>query len=241
MLAQFMGFSIRLWYSSTDPDSNVYTSASATPDIGEFFLNTTTGELFICHQNGVNNQLWQTTTNRAVIDQIISEISQPDWEQDDSNAPDFIRNKPQIPEMQIQSDWLQPNVSSLDFIKNKPSLRSQNTVSRSLNSIFQISSTRDSLMNYSVDISCSLSLLVGQSGAAYLEISPSATFASSVQEVCRFINSNTGALAVGLSLTQTNTARLTGYLPIGWYARIRTENITSTPTFTYRSGQEVLL
>ena len=59
---------------------------------------------------------------------------QPDWTQDDSSEPDFIKNKPSlfsgsyddlsdkpaIPAAQIQSDWNQTNTAALDYIKNKP-------------------------------------------------------------------------------------------------------------------------
>ena len=65
---------------------------------------------------------------------------QPDWEQDDPEAKDFIKNKPElaevatsgsyndlvdkpeIPSGQIQSDWAQNDDQEVDFIKNKPDL-----------------------------------------------------------------------------------------------------------------------
>ena len=65
---------------------------------------------------------------------------QPDWEQDDPEAKDFIKNKPDlapvatsgsyddledkphIPADQIQSDWAQDDEQEVDFIKNKPEL-----------------------------------------------------------------------------------------------------------------------
>lgn len=117
--------------------------------------------------------------------------------------------------------------------------RSQSSVSRSLNSAFQISSTRDSLTNYSVSISTSLSLTGGTAGSAYLEISPNGS--NGWVEVCRVQNSNLGALTIGLSLSQNMTFVLNGYIPAGYYCRLRTENNTGTPTFGYVSGQEILL
>lgn len=65
---------------------------------------------------------------------------QADWEQSDSSAVDFIKNKPvlatvatsgsyddlsntpTIPAAQVQSDWAQTNTAAVDFIKNKPSI-----------------------------------------------------------------------------------------------------------------------
>lgn len=119
--------------------------------------------------------------------------------------------------------------------------RSQASVARSLNSIFQVSSTRDSLVNYSVDISTSATLLGGQTGTVYLEISLSSTFASGIQEVARFANGNSVALAVAITVSQLVTAVITGYVPSGYYVRLRSENTVGAPSFTFRSGQEVLL
>ena len=47
---------------------------------------------------------------------------QSDWDQTNSSAKDFIKNKPTIPAAQIQSDWNQTNTEAKDFIKNKPTV-----------------------------------------------------------------------------------------------------------------------
>jgi hypothetical protein len=161
----------------------------------------------------------------------------------------------------LDSSDVDPNSSGLYFLKSgsigsqdwkrlatteevnavSPPTRIQSAVSRSLNSIFQISTTRDSFVNYSVDIQTAISLLAGQAGTVFLEISLSSTFASGIQEVARFLNSCTGTLTVGLALNQIVTGNLNGYVPAGYYVRLRTANNTGTPTFTYRSGQEVIM
>lgn len=152
-----------------------------------------------------------------------------------------LLNKPNLPGAQIQSDWEQTNISSLDYIKNKPAPRSQSSATRSLNSGFQVSAARDALVNYSVDVSCSLTLTSGQSGTVFLEIASDSGFTTNVQEIGRFTNSSTGTLTIGLNLVQGVTGNLQGYVPSGYYCRLRTANNTGTPTFTYRSGQEILL
>lgn len=119
--------------------------------------------------------------------------------------------------------------------------RTQSSASRSLNSGFQVSTTRDSLVNYSVDISCTLSLTGGQTGTLFLEIASDSGFTTNLQELGRFVNGNTGTLTVGLNITQNVTGTLSGYIPKNYYCRLRSVNTTGTPTFTYRSGQEVLL
>lgn len=147
----------------------------------------------------------------------------------------------------VQSDWNQASSGSIDFIKNKPSIpstpaaRSHSSVSRSLNSAFQIHATRDAMVSYSVDISCTISLTTGQTGTVYLEVADDSLFTTNVQEVCRFVNGNSGTLTLGLNLVQAATGTLSGYVPPAKYVRLRTANTTGTPTFTYRSGQEVLL
>ncbi len=202
----FIGFSIRVWVYAGDPDNDVHTSGGAYADIGEPFINTDTGQIFICTDNTSEAMTWAP---------YLGGILQSDWDQTDTDAQDYI--------------------------KNKPAARSQSSASRSLNSAFQISSTREALVNYSVDIATSLTLTAGQAGTVYLEIASDSGFTTDVQELSRFVNGNTGILTIGLSLTQNVTGTLSGYVPAGYYVRLRTQNNTSTPTFTYQSGQEILL
>lgn len=119
--------------------------------------------------------------------------------------------------------------------------RSQSSASRSINSVFQISTTRDSQVNYSVDISCTSTLLGGQAGIVVLEIATNSGFTTGVQTIGQFINSNSVSLALAITVTQINTACLSGYVPAGYWVRLRTVNNTGTPTFTFQAGQEVLL
>lgn len=114
--------------------------------------------------------------------------------------------------------------------------------SRSLNTVYQNSSSNQNLMgNYAVDIACTISLTTGQSGLVILEIADNSGFTTNVQELNRCANTNTGTLTIGLNLTQTVTATLGGVVPPGKYYRLRTVNTTGTPSFTFRSSQEVLL
>lgn len=121
------------------------------------------------------------------------------------------------------------------------SKRVQSQANRSLNSAFQISSTRDCFVNYSVDVSCTLSLTTGQTGTIFLEIASDSGFTTNVQELCRFVNGNTGTLTIGLNLTQNCTGTLSGYIPVAYYCRLRTANTIGSPIFNFRSGQEILL
>lgn len=119
--------------------------------------------------------------------------------------------------------------------------RSFNYATRPLNACFQVSSTRDALVTYSVDIATSLSLVAGQQGTVYLETFADSGCTTGTQELTRFVNGQTGTLTVGLALQQNVTGTLTGVIPAGSYVRLRTQNNTGTPTFTARPGQETLL
>lgn len=152
-----------------------------------------------------------------------------------------LSGKPSIPAAQVNSDW--NAVSGLAQILNKPTLntQSQSSATRSLNSAFQPSSTQNAVVIYSVQIATTLSLTTGQSGSCFLEVCASSSFASGVQTITSVTNAQTGTLTLGLGLTQTYSGTVMGFVPAGYYARLRTANNTGTPTFTYMSGQEILV
>ncbi len=118
--------------------------------------------------------------------------------------------------------------------------RTINSQARSLNSCFQVSSTKDALVTYSVDIASTLSLTGGQTGTVFLEYSDNSGCSTNTTEVSRFVNGNTGTLTIGLNITQNATGTLTGMVPAGKWVQLRTANTAGTPAFTFRSGQEVL-
>lgn len=114
--------------------------------------------------------------------------------------------------------------------------------SRSLNTVYQNSSSTQNLLgSYAVDIGATISLTSGQTGTVILEIADDSGITTNVQTVNSTVNGNTGTLTLGLNLTQTATASLVGIIPALKYYRLRTVNTTGTPSFTFRSAQEVLL
>lgn len=112
---------------------------------------------------------------------------------------------------------------------------------RSLNTAFQIDAARDCLVTYTVDISASLSLTGGATGTVTLQYADDVGMTTNLVAVQSAVNGNTGTLTIGLALTQTATASLTGVIPAGKYVRIATANTVGTPAFTYRTAQEVKL
>lgn len=109
---------------------------------------------------------------------------------------------------------------------------------------FQPSATRDVFGNYNVTIASAVQIGVATNvqGTMVLEIAPtnSATAGDWV-EVARFTNGQNIGLALALASTQTLAGQLSGMIPAGYYAKIRSINNSGTPTYTYNSGQEVLL
>lgn len=118
--------------------------------------------------------------------------------------------------------------------------RSQAAATRSLNTAFQVSATRDAWVSYSVQITVTASIAGGQNGDVVLEIASDSGFTTSVQTLAISGLGQTYTLAIALQGVQPQTGVVTGYVPAGYYVRLRTVNNTGTPAFSYRAGQEVL-
>jgi len=125
-------------------------------------------------------------------------------------------------------------------VPNYTPSRSQSSAARALNTAFQISSTRDAMASYSVQCVITASIAGGQACDVILEIATDAAFTTGVQTVGIVGTGQTYTLAVALQGVQPQTSQLFGYVPAGYYARIRTVSVTGAPTFLYRSGQEIL-
>lgn len=115
------------------------------------------------------------------------------------------------------------------------------TPTRAINTSFRISTMRDTFVTYAVDVSCTLSLTGGQTGTVTLKYADDAGMTTNVVTVESGANGNTGTLTVGLGLTQVGTVALSGFIPAGKYVDIVTTNTTGTPTFAFRSAQEVFI
>lgn len=122
-----------------------------------------------------------------------------------------------------------------------PNNRTFTNPTRSLNTAFQVSATQDSQVAYTVNVAATLSLTSGATGTVLLEYADDSGFTTNVVTVQTSVNGNTGTLAIGLGLTQTGTASLSGMIPAGKYAKLVTANTAGTPTFTMGNAQEVLL
>lgn len=110
--------------------------------------------------------------------------------------------------------------------------------SRSLNSNFTISSTKQSFVSYSVTCSVTNPLIVGTSTAnAFLEYSTNG--GSSWVTVAQQSNSSGVGVTVTVQLTNAQTGVLSGYIPANALVRLRSTT-TGTGTVTYVTGQETI-
>lgn len=104
---------------------------------------------------------------------------------------------------------------------------------------FQISSTRNTMVTYAVNIATVASLGAPSAGYIALEIAPTnsatATDWYEVGARCR-VDNTVGLLAVQSS--QGGGCSFSTIVPAGYYAKLRTVTVSGSPTFTYISGSE---
>lgn len=111
-----------------------------------------------------------------------------------------------------------------------------NSVSRTLNTNFTVSSTKYANVVYSVTCQATNPLLAGNSTAsAFLEYSINS--GSSWTTVSTQTITSSVALAVAVAITQAQTVPLSGWIPANALVRIRTST-TGTGVVTYNNGQE---
>lgn len=119
-------------------------------------------------------------------------------------------------------------------------MRTQAAATRALNSAFQVSTTRDAVVQYSVQTTITASIAGGQDADVFLDIASDSGFTANVQSLDVAPCSQTYTLAVAIQGVQKCAAQVRGFVPAGYYARIRTVSNTGSPVFAYRLGQEVL-
>lgn len=103
--------------------------------------------------------------------------------------------------------------------------------------------TRNYHVSYSVTISCAVQIGVVTNVEGYVVLETATTNSSTAgnwTEIARVTDGNNIALAIALSTTQKVGGNLSAIIPAGSYVRIRSVNVSGTPTYVSNSGQEVL-
>lgn len=113
-----------------------------------------------------------------------------------------------------------------------------NSPARSLNTVFQISTTKSTRVSYSITCSTNLSLLnLNGAAQAFLEISQDGStnwLTISGAGITRILS-----IAITLGINESQIYNIQGEVPIGWYCRIRTVTSGTGSTVVFTSGQEV--
>lgn len=124
------------------------------------------------------------------------------------------------------------------FMSAKPGYEyrqpSASVVTRALNTSYRLSTGRDAMVSYSVQITSTLNLTSGQNGTVNLQISPDN---STWTTIATQTNNNNGSLTLGFT-TNVQSGSLTGFVPATYYIKLTT---VGTSTFSWNSGMEVLL
>lgn len=107
---------------------------------------------------------------------------------------------------------------------------------------WQISSTRNASVFYSVNVNTTATIAGNADGYIVLEVAATnSTTASDWKEVSRTRNGQALSLALTLQSIQNIGGELMNIVPAGYYTRLRSVNVSGTPTYSYVSGQEVTL
>ena len=98
---------------TSSPGAAGMTKYNATDGLTTLELSTPVEYLHKVAVTGDYNDL----SNKPTAVQI-----QADWKQTNTNALDYIKNKPIIPDAQVHADWAETDSSKISYIKNKPTL-----------------------------------------------------------------------------------------------------------------------
>lgn len=121
-----------------------------------------------------------------------------------------------------------------------PGFFSPQTSTRPLDTAFQISPNQFAVVQYSVQITVTASIAGGQEGDVFLETADDAGFTQGVKTLGIQGTSQTYSLAVALQGVQKQTTPLMGCVEPGKWCRLRTSKPLGNPTFSFRSGLEIL-
>lgn len=124
-------------------------------------------------------------------------------------------------------------------INNSPG-RSLVSVAAAANG-WQVSSTKDAVVRYSVTITTAVQIGIVTNVEGYMVLEVCQTNSSTAGdwvEIGRTPQAQNVGLAIALSSTQKGGGQVSGDVPAGWYTRARTVNVAGTPTYTLNSQQE---
>lgn len=122
--------------------------------------------------------------------------------------------------------------AAVNLVSNVPA-----APARSLNTAFQISTTRPADVSYSIPITAVAALVAGQRGKAYLKYADNSAMTTNPVTVSQ----DDFGIGSGLVVTGYAALKLVGRIPAGKWVSLVSENTTGTPTFGTVSAQETVL
>lgn len=128
-------------------------------------------------------------------------------------------------------------------LSSKPSIPatvSGSNVTRTPGTCFQVSSTRNAMVSYSVDVTTALSLTSGAVGKVAINTYTNSSCTTGSTEIDSQQAGLTGALVIGLGVNNPATVKVNGWVASGLWVNIVDTSTTGTATFAYRKGTEVL-
>lgn len=109
-----------------------------------------------------------------------------------------------------------------------------NIASRSLNTPFMVSDQRASIVSYNILVTNTVSIILGNDGQVLLEKKTGAGAWTT-------LSTGESAVGLGLSFTSSSTQSIFGVIDRGDSVRIRSSNVTGSPTYGSPKGMEVLI
>lgn len=119
--------------------------------------------------------------------------------------------------------------------------RSFSSPSRALNTCFQVSSTRDALVSYAVDITTTVTLGGTPEGAVFLRTYTNSGCSAGQVGVISGSNGQPTTLTVSVGQAIKGSVNVMGMVPAGTWTRIETSNVSGTPAFAIRAEQQEAL
>lgn len=134
------------------------------------------------------------------------------------------------------------DLSNKPTIPAAPPARAFSLLNRALATCFQASATRDTQVNYVVDVTATLTLASSARGSAYLRTYADSACTTGQQTLIGGTGGLPATLSVTVGLQSIGSVTLPAIIPAGAWARLETVADAGTPTFAMRTpAQEVQL
>lgn len=115
--------------------------------------------------------------------------------------------------------------------------RSTSTPSRTVGTAFQVSTTRDAIVFYSIPATSNATLVAGSQVSATFRYADNSGMSTNVVT----LPGDQFGIASGLLVSGIGSLKMMGIIPAGKWVQITTTNIAGTPTLGSMTAQEILL